>query len=63
MHLVGSVDKSEVILIDDMIDTAGTLCEASKILKEKGATKVYAFATHGLFCLDAIEKIKKSPLD
>jgi len=63
MHLVGSVDKSDVILIDDLIDTAGTLCEAAKVLKERGANKVYAFATHGLFCADAIDKIKNSSLD
>lgn len=49
MFLVGNVADSDVIIIDDMIDTAGTLCEAAKVLKTKGAKKVYAFATHGNF--------------
>lgn len=49
MELVGNVEGKVCILIDDMIDTAGTLCEAAKVLKDKGAKKVYAFASHGLF--------------
>lgn len=47
MNLVGQVEGKTAIIIDDMIDTAGTLCEAAKSLKSKGAEKVYAFATHG----------------
>lgn len=46
-----------------MIDTAGTLCEAAKTLKENGATKVYAFATHGLFNGAAADRIANSALE
>ena len=49
MNLVGSVQGKNAIIIDDMIDTAGTLCEAAKALKSHGANHVYAFATHGIF--------------
>jgi ribose-phosphate pyrophosphokinase len=63
MFLVGNVADSDVIIIDDMIDTAGTLCEAAKVLKTKGAGKVYAFATHGLFSGKAFDNINKSPLE
>jgi ribose-phosphate pyrophosphokinase len=44
-----------------MIDTAGTLCEAAKVLKENGATKVYAFATHGIFSGQAGDRIASTP--
>lgn len=54
MHLVGSVEGKQAIIIDDIIDTAGTLCEATKVLKEKGALNVACFATHGLFSGKAI---------
>jgi len=49
MNLVGSVKDKDVIIVDDMIDTAGTLSEAARVLKEMGANRVFAFATHGLF--------------
>lgn len=63
MNLVGTVEGRDCIIIDDMIDTAGTLCEAANELKRRGARKVYCFATHGLFNKDALEKIEKSHLD
>ncbi|MCL4122454.1 UNVERIFIED_CONTAM: hypothetical protein GTU68_038899 [Idotea baltica] len=63
MHLVGSVDNKNVIIIDDIIDTGGTLCEATRSLKEHGANSVCTFATHGLFSGNALENIKKSQLD
>lgn len=63
MDLVGSVEGSEVIIVDDMIDTAGTLCKAAEELKKRGATKVYAFASHGLFSGPAATRIKQSCLD
>lgn len=63
MTIIGDVSGKNVLLVDDMIDTAGTLCKASEILKEKGALKIWAAATHGLFSLDALNKIKDSCLD
>lgn len=63
MDLVGSVADRDVIIVDDMIDTAGTLVEAARELKSKGARRVYAFATHGLFSGPAIERIQKSALE
>lgn len=63
MSLVGSVEGKNAIIIDDMIDTAGTLCAATKSLKEKGAVSVTAFATHGVFSGKAYENIKNSVLD
>lgn len=63
MDLVGNVYDSDVIIVDDMIDTAGTLCEAAKQLKKHGARRVFAFATHGLFSGPAIDRIENSPLE
>ena len=50
-------------MIDDMVDTAGTLCQAAEILKEKGAKKVVAYATHAVLSGGAIENISNSKLD
>jgi len=63
MDLVGSVKGADCIIVDDLIDTAGTLCEAAAQLKKHGAKRVYAFATHGLFSRDALSKIHNSPLE
>ena len=57
MNIVGNVEGKECIIIDDMIDTAGTLIEACKALRENGASKVYACATHPIFSNPAIERI------
>lgn len=63
MLLMGDVNNKNIIMIDDMIDTAGTICEASKLLKSKGAKCIYVFATHGLFSKNAIERINQSNID
>eukprot|EP00742_Colponemidia_sp_Colp-10_P001997 GILJ01002132.1.p1 GENE.GILJ01002132.1~~GILJ01002132.1.p1 ORF type:complete len:410 (-),score=66.42 GILJ01002132.1:94-1323(-) len=63
MDLVGSVENSDVIIVDDMIDTAGTLVQAAAELKNKGAKRVYAFATHGLFSGPALKRIESSALE
>ncbi|KAL8428177.1 hypothetical protein ACSSS7_007354 [Eimeria intestinalis] len=63
MDLVGSVDGRDAIIVDDMIDTAGTLVEAARELKSKGARRVFAFATHGLFSGPAIDRIQRSALE
>lgn len=63
MLLMGDVNNKNIIMIDDMIDTAGTICEASKLLKNKGAKQIFVFATHGLFSKNAIERINNSNID
>eukprot|EP01006_Ploeotia_vitrea_P013933 TRINITY_DN36663_c0_g1_i1.p1 TRINITY_DN36663_c0_g1~~TRINITY_DN36663_c0_g1_i1.p1 ORF type:complete len:436 (-),score=217.91 TRINITY_DN36663_c0_g1_i1:79-1335(-) len=63
MDLVGNVNDSDVIIVDDMIDTAGTLTKAAAELKKRGARSVYAFATHGVFSPPANERIDGSVLD
>jgi ribose-phosphate pyrophosphokinase len=61
--VVGEVDGRSCILIDDMIDTAGTICSAAELLKERGATSVLAAATHGVFSGPAIDRLKNAPID
>ena len=63
MNIIGDVGSKDVILIDDMIDTAGTMCKAAKALKEKGATSVMALGTHPILSGDALERIQNSELD
>ncbi|HHW80008.1 MAG TPA: ribose-phosphate pyrophosphokinase [Acholeplasmataceae bacterium] len=62
MSIIGDVEGKSCIMIDDIIDTAGTLVAGAEALLEKGAKEVYAAATHPVFSLDAIEKIQKSKL-
>ena len=57
MYIIGDVENKDVILIDDMIDTAGTLIQGVKALKKHGANKVYSCATHAIFSDPAIERI------
>lgn len=61
-NVIGEVKGKNVILFDDIIDTAGTITEAAKVLKEKGAENVYACGTHGLFSGPAIERLNEAPL-
>ncbi len=63
MNVIGDVENRTCILIDDMVDTAGTLCQAASILKEKGAKKVVAYATHAVLSGNAIDNINNSELD
>ena len=63
MHVIGSVKEKSCIIIDDIVDTAGTLCEAAKALKENGAVKVSAYATHPVLSAKAIERINASVID
>lgn len=63
MNVIGDVEGKTCVLIDDMVDTAGTLCQAAGILKEKGAKKVVAYATHAVLSGNAINNIKNSELD
>lgn len=63
LDMIGDVKGKEVLLVDDMIDTGGTLCNAANLLKKKGAKSISAVATHGLFSELAIERINNSPLE
>ncbi len=63
MNIIGDVSGKTAIMVDDMVDTAGTLCEAAKVLKERGATKVVAYITHPVLSGSAIERISSSQLD
>jgi ribose-phosphate pyrophosphokinase len=62
VHIIGDVKGRDAIIVDDMVDTAGTLCAAAKGLTEKGARAVYACITHGLLSGPAIERIHASTL-
>lgn len=62
MHLIGDVKDRECVIVDDLIDTAGTLCNAAKALMDKGAKSVVACATHAVLSGPAVERIEESPL-
>ena len=62
MHLIGDVRGKDAIIVDDMIDTAGTLVQAAKAVMEHGARSVAACATHGVLSGQAIQRIEESPL-
>ena len=63
MNIIGEVEGKNCVIIDDLIDTAGTLCHAAKALKEHGARRVTAYITHPVLSGPAIERIDKSELD
>ncbi len=63
MHIIGEIDGRNCVIMDDMIDTAGTLVKAAEVLKERGAKSVYAYCTHAVFSGPALERIKNSALD
>ena len=63
MNIIGDIRDRDCIIVDDMIDTAGTLCNAAKALKDHGARRVFAAATHAVLSGPAIERIKASPLE
>ncbi len=63
MNIIGEVEGKTCVLVDDMVDTAGTLCQAAQALKDEGAIKVVAYITHPVLSGAAIERIAKSVLD
>jgi ribose-phosphate pyrophosphokinase len=63
MHVIGDIEGRNCVIMDDMIDTAGTLVKAADVLKERGAKKVFAYCTHAVFSGPAIERIQSSKLD
>ena len=63
MNIIGEVDGRNCVIMDDMVDTAGTLTKAAEVLKERGAKKVLAYCTHAVLSGPAIDRINNSPLD
>ena len=63
MHIIGDVSGKACVIIDDMVDTAGTLCKAAEALKEHGAVKVVAYATHAVLSGAAIKNLNESEID
>jgi ribose-phosphate pyrophosphokinase len=63
MNVIGEVSGKTCVLIDDMVDTAGTLCQAASVLKQRGAVRVVAYITHPVLSGPAVERIKESALD
>ncbi len=63
MNVIGDVQGKVAVLLDDMVDTAGTLTQAATALVDKGASRVYAYATHAVLSGPAVERISKSPIE
>ena len=63
MHVIGEIEGRNCVIMDDMIDTAGTLCKAAEVLKERGANSVYAYCTHPVFSGTAVDRIHASQID
>src|SRR5512146_433222 len=63
MNVIGEVDGRTCVIMDDMVDTAGTLCKAAQVLKQEGATKVVAYCTHAVLSGGAVERIAGSDMD
>ena len=62
-HLIGDVKGKTVLMVDDMISTAGTVCGAAELCKEHGAERILLSATHGVLCGPAIQRLAESPVD
>ena len=63
MNIIGDIKDKKIILVDDMVDTAGTFCQGAKALKERGAKEIYGCATHPVLSGPAFERIEQSPID
>lgn len=63
MHIIGDVAGRDCIMVDDMIDTGGTLCKAAEALKKHGAKRVFAYATHPVFSGNAVENLSNCDID
>lgn len=61
--MVGDVSGKDVLIVDDMIDTGGTICEAAALIRDRGARNICVAATHGLFSDPALERIEKAPIE
>jgi ribose-phosphate pyrophosphokinase len=62
-EMIGEVEGRNVLMCDDIIATAGTMCSAAGLLKERGAEKIFVSATHGIFALQALERLAEAPIE
>lgn len=62
-HIIGDVKGKTVLMMDDMVSTAGTVCQAAKLCKEQGANRVLVGASHGILCGPAVERLGEAPID
>ena len=62
-EIIGDVRGRNILMFDDIISTAGTVCSAAALIKERGAEKVYVGATHGIFAAQALERLAQAPID
>jgi len=62
-EIIGEVKGRNILMCDDIIATAGTVCSAASLIKERGADKVYVGGTHGVFAPQALERLAKAPID
>ena len=62
-EIIGEVKGRNILMCDDIIATAGTVCSAAKLVKERGAGKIYVGATHGVLAGEALERIAEAPID
>ena len=62
MNIIGDVSGKKCLMIDDMIDTAGTICQGAQALKDAGATEIYAACTHAVLSGPAVERLEKSAI-
>ena len=62
-HVIGDVRNRDVLLVDDMVSTGGSIVDAARIVKEKGARKVYIAATHAVLCGSAVEKLNSADVE
>ena len=62
-EMIGEVEGRNILMCDDIIATAGTVCSAANLLKERGAEKIYVGATHGIFALQALERLAEAPIE
>src|SRR5712675_914057 len=63
VNIIGDVAGRRCVLIDDIVDTAGTLCNAASALIDAGASSVYAYVTHGVLSGDAVQRVVASPIE
>ncbi|MEZ5918571.1 MAG: ribose-phosphate pyrophosphokinase [Alphaproteobacteria bacterium] len=63
MHVIGEIAGKVCILVDDIVDSGGTLCNAAAALKDKGAKEVHAYVVHGVLSGQAVERVESSPLE